>query len=143
VVSRYHHEITDSLKAGAIEAFRTAGGREENLHIVAAPGSWELVSICAAAASAGEFDAVVALGCIIKGETSHDQHIAAAVANGLMQAGVAHGVPIAFGVLTCENVQQARARAGGSAGNKGVEAMSAAIEAAQTIRCLRHQEALG
>ncbi len=143
VVSRYHCEVTDTLRKGAIEAFRAAGGQSRNLRVLEAPGSWELVAIAHAAASDADeaFDAIVALGCIIKGETSHDQHLIRAVIDGLMELCLS-GATVTLGVLTCDNIEQARARAGGDSGNKGEEAMNAAIEVARTIRSLRGEEAL-
>lgn len=133
-VSRYHPAVTDVLCSGAIEAFTRAGGTRDDLRIVPAPGAFELPAICRALAGRCDVDGVVALGCIIRGETSHDQHLAQAIAQGLTDVSVATGKPIAFGVLTCHTHQQARARAGGDKGNKGEEAMAAAIEAIQTIR---------
>ena len=135
-VSRYHAEITDAMHDAAQAHFVAAGGRAEDLAWAAAPGAYELVAICRALAVRGDLDAVVALGCIITGETTHDRYLASAVAHGLVQVTVASGVPVAFGVLTCQDLEQARARAGGSRGNKGAQAMAAAIEAAGAIRAI-------
>ncbi|TVQ53309.1 MAG: 6,7-dimethyl-8-ribityllumazine synthase, partial [Phycisphaerales bacterium] len=99
--------------------------------------SFELVSIAAAIARQGQVDAIVAIGCVITGETPHDQYICSAVANGLAQISVETGIPVAFGVLTCQTMGQARNRAGGRQGNKGEEAMTAAIEAAGAVRQVR------
>ena len=96
--------------------------------------------VCRAQAVRGDFDAVVALGCIISGETDHDRHIASAVATGLTMITVDTSVPVAFGVLTCRTLEQALARAGGDRGNKGAEAMAAAIETARTLRGLRRMQ---
>jgi len=137
VVSRYHARITDALYAAATECFQSAGGCIENLEIVHTPGAFELTAVCRAQAVRGEFDVVVALGCVISGETDHDRYIASAVATGLTMITVQTGVPIAFGVLTCRTLAQALARAGGDRGNKGAEAMAAAIETARTLRGLR------
>lgn len=93
--------------------------------------------ITAAVLDDGAVDAVVALGCVITGETTHDQHIAHAVSDALMRLSVSFGTPVAFGVLTCQSIEQARQRAGGSRGNKGAEAMMAAIDAASTIHAIR------
>ena len=90
-------------------------------------------------AARGDVDAVVALGCVLTGETSHDRYISDAVAHGLMQVALRHSMPVTFGVLTCVTIEQARARAGGSKGNKGGEAMDAAVDAALAIR--RHAAA--
>ncbi len=135
-VSRYHAEITDSMRDAAIEHFGTAGGADDDLHVVPTPGAYELVAISRAMAHCGKLDAVVALGCIIAGETNHDEYLAAAVAHGLIDVTVATGVPVAFGVLTCQTLAQAQARSGGESGNKGTEAMAAAIEAARAVKSI-------
>ena len=135
-VSRYHARITDALCAAAIDRFRSAGGDEELLEVLPAAGAFELTAVCRALANRGGLDAVVALGCIISGETPHDRYIASAVATGLTMITVRTGCPIAFGVLTCGTIEQALARAGGAHGNKGAEAMAAAIDTSQTIRTL-------
>ncbi len=136
-VSRYHAPITEAMSAAAIERFISAGGSKENLRVVGAPGAFELTAIARALAVRDDIDAVVALGCIISGETTHDQYIASALAQGLTMITARTGVPVSFGVLTCQTLAQAQARAGGAKGNKGAEAMTAAIEAACTIRSLQ------
>jgi 6,7-dimethyl-8-ribityllumazine synthase len=137
-VSRYHAEITASMRDSAVRRFGEAGGRPEDLLVVGAPGSFELTAVCRALAARGDLDAIVALGCVISGETPHDQYIASAVAHGLTEVTLRTGVPVAFGVLTCRSVEQARARCGGGAarGDKGAEAMAAAIEAATVCRAI-------
>lgn len=141
VVSRYNRWITDRLEAGAIaEHARLTGGEGSprcEVAVVEAPGSFELPVIARALAKSGRFDAVVCLGCIVRGETSHDRHIAAAVAHGVAQVSVETGTPVAFGVLTVENAEQAEARAGGVMGNKGAEAMAAALATAGVIASVR------
>jgi 6,7-dimethyl-8-ribityllumazine synthase len=133
VVSRYNASITDRLLQGAVERFLELGGRRDNLVVLEAPGAFELPVLCRTAARSGRFSAVVALGCLIRGQTMHDQHIARAVAYGLVDVSGETGVPVTFGVLTCETPHLAAARAGGSKGNKGAEALAAAVEAAQII----------
>ena len=128
VVSRYHPDITDKLREGAIAEYVSRGGSKQDVLVLDAPGSFELPTIVAEAAMCGAFDVVVALGCIIKGETSHDQHLATAVANEIARIGVDTGCPIGFGVLTVSSMEQAKARAGGDQGNKGEEAMAAALD---------------
>lgn len=128
VVSRYHHDITDKLRDGAIAEYVSRGGSKQDVLVLDAPGAFELPTIVAEAAMCGAFDVVVALGCIIKGETSHDQHLATAVANEIARIGVDTGCPIGFGVLTVASMEQAKARAGGDQGNKGEEAMAAALD---------------
>jgi len=137
VTSTYHSELTGALERGAVKAFHDAGGEPSRLRIVKAPGAFELVAISRAAAVRGDVDAVVALGCVLTGETSHDRHICDAVAHGLARISVEFGKPAAFGVLTCQTLGQAQARAGGAKGNKGEEAMRAAIGAAQAIKELQ------
>jgi 6,7-dimethyl-8-ribityllumazine synthase len=133
VVSRYNRWITDALLRGAQDEFHRQTGTLEGLAIMHAPGSFELPVLARAAATSGRFQAVVCLGCIIKGETSHDLHIATAVANAITTASCETGVPIAFGVLTVDTAAQAEARAGGDKGNKGQEAMQAALDCVQTL----------
>jgi 6,7-dimethyl-8-ribityllumazine synthase len=135
-VSRYHAPITSAMREGALAAFLHAGGARDDLLVIDSPGAFELVALCTALARRGDFDAVVAIGCIIAGETRHDRYIGNAVASGLAHIAVHTGVPVALGVLTCKNLEQARERAGGGKGNKGAEAMIAAIEAAQAIRTI-------
>ncbi len=136
-VSRYHAPITEAMRESAIERFIEAGGSRENLNLVSAPGAFELTAIARAFAVRDDIDAVVALGCVISGETTHDQHIASAVAHGLTMITAQTGVPVSFGVLTCQTLEQAQARSGGATGNKGAEAMTGAIEAACAIRLVR------
>ena len=136
-VSRYHAPITEAMCESAIERFIEAGGSRENLNLVSAPGAFELTAIARALAVRDDIDAVVALGCVISGETTHDQHIASAVAQGLTMITAQTGVPVSFGVLTCQTIEQAQARSGGAKGNKGAEAMTGAIEAACAIRLVR------
>ena len=123
---------------GAIDAYLARGGAESDLAILEAPGAYELISIARAAASSGMYGSVVCLGCVIKGETSHDVHINNAVATGLAQITINTGLPVAFGVLTTNTNEQAIARAGGEKGNKGAEAMSAALDAADAIARIAH-----
>ena len=136
VVSRYNDSITGPLLRGAVEALeqRWPGSTPALLR---APGAFELVALSSAALRTGAFEAVVALGCVIKGETSHDQHINDAVAGGLAALAAESGVPVCFGVITAGNDQQARDRAGGAKGNKGAETMLAALEAVDELRRLR------
>lgn len=136
VVSRYNALITERLYEGAEQLFRTQAPKGSTIVRVDAPGSFELPALCLAAAATQAFDGVVALGCIIKGETIHDRVIADAIAMGILNATLASGVPIAFGVITADNEDQAHARAGGAVGNKGSEAMSANLETIAAIRGL-------
>jgi len=137
VVSRYHAEITDLLEAGAREAFLDAGGTASNLAVADSPGAFELVPIAAAWARRPDIDLVVTLGCIVTGETRHDRYLAAAVAESLANLSAELRKSIAFGVLTVADLDQARARCGGSHGHKGVESMQAALAAAAAIDAAR------
>jgi len=141
VVSRYNGSITGKLLEGALAAYREAGGDPAAVAVVDAPGAYELVALSNAAARTGRFAGVVALGCIIRGDTDHDRYIASAVATGLAQVTVETGVPVAFGVLTVNTTRQARERAGGVHGNKGAEAMVALLNTIDAIRSLERGDA--
>ena len=134
VVSRYHEEITDRLRDGAVACFSAAGGQGDDLVLAEAPGAFELPIVAAWLAERDDLDGVVALGCLLQGETSHMGHIAGSVAEGLMSISLRTGKPVAFGVLTCETLEQAMERAGGRHGNKGQEAMQATIETIRSIQ---------
>ncbi|MFI4882146.1 MAG: 6,7-dimethyl-8-ribityllumazine synthase [Phycisphaerales bacterium JB064] len=136
VVSRYNDSITRPMLQAALDALsrRWPGARPA---VLRAPGAFELVAMSSAALRTGAFEAVVALGCVIKGQTSHDQHINDAVAQGLARLAADTGVPVCFGVITAGTEQHARDRAGGAKGNKGAEAMQAALEAIDELRRLR------
>jgi 6,7-dimethyl-8-ribityllumazine synthase len=134
LVSTYHNEITLKLAQGALLAFLDAGGIEDNCKTIEVAGAWELAIVAKNIAQHGDVDAIVALGCIIKGETTHDNIIAHAITSGLMQTALEWGHPVSMGILTCQTIDQAKARAGGNCGNKGIEAMNAAINAEEIIR---------
>jgi len=136
VVSRYNESITGAMLRGAIDAYAQRGGDPATLSIVEAPGAYELVALANAAVE--RHKAVVCLGCVIKGETPHDGHIARAIAVRLADITTRTGVPVAFGVLTTIDAEQAHARADGAKGNKGAEAMHAALDAADAVGALRH-----
>jgi 6,7-dimethyl-8-ribityllumazine synthase len=139
VVSRYNQWITDALQTGAVQEYVRRFGSETGLTIVHAPGSFEVPTLAHEAAASGKFQAVVALGCVIRGETTHDQHINHAVSNQIVRSACETGVPIGFGILTVENALQAEARAGGDKGNKGAEAMAAALDTAMALAGLREE----
>ncbi len=142
VTSRYYAEVTTALRNGASDAFRECGGDPDRLLHIESPGTWELPVLCSGLLRASEtFDAVVAIGCVIAGETSHDRYINSGVSDALARLAVRTSTPVAFGVLTCSSMEQALARAGGDVGNKGRESMLAAIDAAATIRSLDRPEA--
>ncbi len=136
VTSRYHEAITSALRRGAEKAFLDAGGLPNHLLSIEAPGSYELVPITAAMLQRADIDAVVALGCIVTGDTHHDRYLASAVAHALADLAARSSKPVAFGILTVQTLNQARERAGGAKGNKAVEAMHAAIRTAVAIQSL-------
>src|SRR5437660_9786901 len=128
VVSKYNDFVTDRLQAGALAALAAAGVSSNDVTVVRVPGAFEIPIAAQHAAESGRYDAVVCLGCLIRGETPHFEYIASAVANGLTAGAAATGVPMAFGVLTTNSVEEAIERAGEGPSNKGWEAAGAAIE---------------
>lgn len=128
VVSRYNTQITSALLEGAVRAYIERGGDPAHVHVFDAPGAFELPALALACAESHRYAGVVALGCLIRGETRHDRYIAEAVSHGLVSVTVATGVPVTFGVLTVDRPAQAKARAGGKKGNKGADAMHAALD---------------
>lgn len=133
VVSRYHDFVTERLLAAAVAALERAGVSSDVVTVVRVPGAFELPSAARHAAETGEFAAVVCLGCLIRGATPHFELIASAVAQGLTAAAGDTGVPITFGVLTTNSVEEALERAGEGPSNKGWEAAAAAVEMAVVI----------
>lgn len=129
IVSKYHEFVTDRLQAGALAALDAAGVAE--ITVVRVPGAFELPTAARQAATTRRFDAIVCLGCLIRGATPHFDFIAAAVAHGLTAASGETGVPMAFGVLTTNSAEEALERAGDGPANKGWEAAAAAIEMAE------------
>jgi 6,7-dimethyl-8-ribityllumazine synthase len=130
VAARFNSFITERLLEGAVDVLRRAGAHDQDLSIVRVPGAFEIPAAARALAETGKVDAVICLGCLIRGETTHYEHIATEATRGIGQSAQDTGVPHAYGVLTCENLQQAIDRAGLKAGNKGAEAATAAIEMA-------------
>ena len=141
VVSNYYENITHKLLEGAVKTLVTSGVAESNMVTLWTPGSWELPAATLRVLKSGKFDAVVILGCVIKGETTHDQHINTAISNGIAQLTLQYDVPIGFGLLTCNTLQQALDRSGGSVGNKGVEAAEAAVHMSQVFTELASMKA--
>lgn len=137
VVARFNSFITERLLAGALDALRAAGAAERAIEIVRVPGSFEIPLAAKKLAGTGRADAVIAIGCILRGETSHFDHIASEVARGLQLAQMDTGVPVIFCVLTCDTLEQAIDRAGLKSGNKGQEAALAAVEMANLSRELK------
>jgi len=136
VVSRFNEEITDGLLRGAREVFSEASVRDEDLTIVRVPGAFEIPIAAQRLAESGDYDAIVCLGCLIKGDTMHFEYIAEAASHGIVQAAAATGIPMAFGVLTTMTEEQAVERSGTGPANKGREAAAAAMEMATLFRRL-------
>jgi 6,7-dimethyl-8-ribityllumazine synthase len=136
VVSRFNEEITEGLLRGARDVFSEASVRDEDLTIVRVPGAFEIPIAAQRLAESGAYDAIVCLGCLIKGDTMHFEYIAEAASHGIVQAAAATGIPMAFGVLTTMTEEQAVERSGTGAGNKGREAATAALEMATLFRKL-------
>ncbi|MDL2315798.1 6,7-dimethyl-8-ribityllumazine synthase [Desulfovibrio sp. OttesenSCG-928-A18] len=133
VASRFNDIIVDRLIGGAVDYLSRHGLERENMTIVRIPGAFELPLVCQKLAQNGRYDGIVALGAVIRGATPHFDFVANEAAKGLAQVSLASGVPIGFGLLTTENIEQAVERAGSKAGNKGVDAAAAMLE---TIRVL-------
>ena len=128
IVSRYNSTITSPLLEAAIQTLTSTGIPTEKIRVIWVPGAWELCLGSKLALDKLKVDAVIALGCVIQGETTHDQHINRAVSASLMQIGLEHSKPIGFGLLTVNTLEQAQARAGGEVGNKGEEAAQAVLD---------------
>jgi 6,7-dimethyl-8-ribityllumazine synthase len=128
VVSRWNSFITERLLQGALDGLRRSGCSKEDITVVRVPGAFEIPSQARTLAQSGKYDAIVTLGCLIRGETTHYEHISTEVTRGIGQSAQETGVPHTYGVLTCENLEQALDRAGLKAGNKGFEAAISAIE---------------
>jgi 6,7-dimethyl-8-ribityllumazine synthase len=137
VVSRFNDFVTDRLLAGATDALREAGAPPDAVVIIRVPGAYEVPQAARLAAATGAYDAVICLGCLIRGETPHFEYIAEAVAHDIMAASAAAGVPMSFGVLTTNSAEQALERAVPGPANKGWEAAMAAVEMATLRRALR------
>lgn len=128
VASRYNQAICDALVKGAIDTLAAAGYGADAVTVVRVPGAWELPVVIRRLVDRPDVIGAIALGCVIKGETTHDQHINRAVSDALMKIGVDQETPIAFGLLTCNTLEQAIHRSGGNVGNKGVESAEAVLE---------------
>jgi 6,7-dimethyl-8-ribityllumazine synthase len=139
ITARFNSFIVDRLLDGALDALRRTGGDAESVVIVKVPGSWEMPVVAAELARQKRYDGIICLGAVIRGETPHFDYVAGNAASGLANVPVQTGVPIAFGVLTTNTVDQAVDRAGTKAGNKGFDAAMTAIEMAQLLRTLRSE----
>lgn len=137
MVSRFNSFITERLLAGAVDALERAGASSESVDVVRVPGAFELPLIAKKLASTGRYNALIAVGCVLRGETSHYDYVCSETARGLQLAQMDTGVPVIFCVLTCDTLEQAIDRAGLKGGNKGFEAGLAAIEMATLSRKIR------
>ncbi len=137
VVSRYHEEISGELLKGALWRLESLGADAATISTVWVPGSFEIPLAAHALAQHQQVDAILCLGVIVRGETSHYDYIARETARGIAMVGHQFGLPVVFGVLTTENVEQAKARSGGNKGHKGIEAAETAVEMVQTLERLK------
>ncbi len=137
VVSRFNSFITDRLLGGALDGLERTGAAPDAIHVVRVPGSREIPLVARELAASGRYHAVICLGAIIRGETAHYDYVAQEASKGIAQASLETGVPVIFGVLTCDTLEQAIDRAGAKSGNKGFEAALNAIEMANLLRQLR------
>jgi 6,7-dimethyl-8-ribityllumazine synthase len=137
VVGRFNGDITSRLLDGAMDALAEAGVVRERVDVMPVPGAFELPLGAMALAKTRRYACVIALGCIIRGDTPHFEYVAGEAASGIQLAGLDTGVPVSFGVLTCESRKQAEERAGGAKGNKGAEAARTALEMADALSRLR------
>jgi len=134
VVSRFNEAVTRKLLSGAIETFQHHGAGDDQVTVVWVPGSFEIPLIANRLAKSGRFAAVCCLGAVIQGETTHHEYINQQVSRGIMEAGSESGVPVLFGVLTCQSMEQALDRVGGKSGHKGSETALAAIEMVNLLK---------
>jgi 6,7-dimethyl-8-ribityllumazine synthase len=137
IVARFNSFITERLLAGALDALYRTGAAESDIEIVKVPGSWEMPLVARELAGRKKHDAIICLGAVIRGDTPHFDYVAGEAAKGLAQVAAETGVPVAFGVLTCNTLEQAIDRAGAKGGNKGFDAAMTAIEMADLLRRLR------
>ncbi len=139
VMSEWNGDITSALLKGAVNTMKNMGVEEKNIHVYHVPGSFELPVGARLLAENLKTDAVICLGCVIKGETKHFEFISGAVANGITKVGLETGIPVIFGVLTTGNYRQAKERAGGKRGNKGDEAGATAVKMIELKRKLQEK----
>jgi 6,7-dimethyl-8-ribityllumazine synthase len=135
-LARFNRAVTDRLLAGALEALAAHGVADDAIDVASVPGAFELPFCAQRLASTGRYDALVCLGAVVRGETPHFDFVAGEAARGVAAVGRRHDLPVAFGVLTTDTMEQALARAGGGAGNKGYEAAVTALEMVQLLRVI-------
>lgn len=137
VASRFNELITNKLIEGAKDALLRHDVRQQDIDIFWVPGAWETPVVAKEIALSGKYDAIIALGAVIKGDTTHDQYVAGEASKGLALVGLEQRLPVAFGILTCDNLEQALLRSGSKAGNKGYDAALAALETANVLKNIR------
>ena len=137
IVSRFNSFISERLLEGAVDALVRHGGDDKNIHVARVPGAFEIPLAAKKLAESGKYDAVICLGAVIRGSTPHFDYVASEVSKGVASVSLDSGVPIAFGVLTTDNIEQAVERAGTKAGNKGFEAAVTAIETVNLLKALK------
>jgi len=140
VVARFNGFITDRLLAGALDALKRTGSGADDIDVVKVPGAWELPLTVKALATSKRYDAIIALGAVIRGETPHFDYVAGESTSGLARVATETGVPVAMGVLTTNTVEQAINRAGAKSGNKGFDAAMTALEMASLLRRMRERK---
>lgn len=140
VVSRYNDSITSKLHDGAVDTLRQHDVADDHIDIARVPGAWEIPVVADRLAKSGRYAAVLCLGAVIRGETTHDQHINRQVSMNLGKISLETGIPVLFGILTCNSLEQAINRSGGTVGNKGVECAEAALEMVSLLRELPSDE---
>ncbi len=134
VASRYHEKVSERLLEGAVDALARSGAEEDRIEIYKVPGAWELPVVAQRLATTRRYDAIVALGCVIRGGTPHFEYVSAAATQGLARVTLERDIALGLGVLTCDTLQQALDRAGGKQGNKGAEAALSAVEMANLLK---------
>ena len=139
VVSRFHKNITDKLRTGALRCLSRHGVRKGDVRVFPCPGAFELPQVANVLCLSGDFDAIVCLGAVIRGETPHFEYVSSEAARGIEEVALRFSIPVTFGVLTTDTMKQALDRAGGSQGNKGWDAAQAAVEMAVLFRRLKEQ----
>ena len=136
IAARFNGFVVEQLVAGATDALHRHGVADDRIDLVRVPGSYEIPLVAQKLGQSGKYAAVICLGCVIRGDTDHYDHVAGAATSGIAQAALASGVPVIFGVLTCDTLEQAIHRAGAKAGNKGFEAAVCAIEMVNLLKKL-------
>jgi 6,7-dimethyl-8-ribityllumazine synthase len=140
VVSRFNNFINDHLLDGALDALTRNGAEEKDLFIIKVPGAFEIPLAAKKMAGSGRYDAVICLGCVIRGDTPHFEYISAEVSKGIAKVSLESGIPVSFGVITADNIEQAIERAGTKAGNKGWDAALSAIEMINLFKTMGAKE---